>query len=54
MKGALILPDCESSLLPVVPVCEELNLGFQTAQGGSRARFYRDGRTVDELCKEGS
>ena len=53
MKGALILPDCESSLLPVVLVREELNLGFQISQGGSRARFYRDGRTVNGLCKEG-
>jgi hypothetical protein len=34
-------------------VCEELGLGFQIAQGGGRARFYKDGQTVTELEKEG-
>jgi hypothetical protein len=53
MDDGVILPDGEDSLLPVIVTCEEKNMGFQVSQGGDRARFYRDGATVQELVKEG-
>ena len=54
MENSLDMTDhCASSLLPVVPVCEELGVGFQIAQGGGRARFYKGGRTVAGLGGEG-
>jgi hypothetical protein len=53
MNDSLIFHECAESVLPVVPVCEELDLGYQIAQGGSQARFYKDGKTVQVLDKEG-
>ena len=53
MDDALIFHECAESVLPVVPVCEELDLGYQIAQGGGQARFYRDGQTVQVLDKQG-
>ena len=28
MQGCLVMPDCEASLLPVIAVCEDLDLGY--------------------------
>ena len=53
MDGALVFHECSESVMPVVPVCEELDLGYQISQGGSQSRFYRDGSTVQVLHKEG-
>ena len=53
MSDSLVMVDsCESSLCPVVITCERENKGFQVAQGGGRARFYQDGKTVVECRKE--
>ena len=54
MDGSLVLESCADSIMPVVPTCEQLDLGYQISQGGQRARFYRDGETVQVLRKEGS
>jgi hypothetical protein len=53
MNDSLMFYDCVESVLPVVPVCEELDLGYQIAQGGGQARFYKNGETVQVLDKEG-
>ena len=38
MNGAMVFYDCVESAMPIVPVCEEMDLGFQIAQGGGRER----------------
>ena len=60
-----MLPESDDSLLPVVPTCEDDDLGFDIAQGGGKAGFYRstgercsecgraDREVVIELTKEG-
>ena len=53
MTRCLIMPNCNMSLLPVVPVCKELDLKFEIDQGGSSGRFSRHGDTVVELTAEG-
>lgn len=53
MDGAAVMEHNKVSIQPVVPVCEEMNLGFQIAQGGGSARCYRDGKTVQTLRTEG-
>ena len=53
MTKCLLMPECASSLLPVVPVCRELGLGFEVDQGGEAGRFHRDGETVVELVVDG-
>ena len=53
MDGAMVFYDCAEPVMPVVPVCEEKDTGFQTGQSGGRCRFYKDGCTVQELDKEG-
>ena len=65
MDGAAVLPESDDSLLPVVPTCEDDDLGFDIAQGGGKAGFYRstgercsecgraDREVVIELTKEG-
>ena len=54
MDGAMLLESCADSIMPVVPTCEQLDLGYQISQGGGSARFYRNGETVQPLRKEGS
>jgi hypothetical protein len=53
MDDSLVFHDCQESILPVVPICEELDLGYQIAQGGGQGRFYKDGQTAQVLTKEG-
>ena len=53
MNGAVLMDSCMDSILPVVPTCEELDVGFEIAQGGASARFHRNGNTVQELEKNG-
>jgi hypothetical protein len=53
MNNSLMFYECEESVLPVVPVCEEYDLGYQIAQGGQQVRIYRNGETVQLLDKEG-
>ena len=40
MNGGVVLPQSQDSLLPVVPVCQDDDLGFEVAQGATGARFY--------------
>ena len=53
MDGAVVMDHSRESIQPVVPTCEEMDLGFQIAQGGGAARYYKDGQTVQVLRKEG-
>jgi hypothetical protein len=53
MTKCLIMPDCNSSLLPVDTVCRELGLKFEVDQGGGSGRFSKDGATVVELSASG-
>ena len=53
MQGCLIMETCSSSLLPVIPVCAELDLGCQIDQGGGSGRFTKDGEPYLELSSEG-
>ena len=53
MDEAIVMENSAHSVQPVVPTCEQYNLGFQIAQGGNAARYYRDGETIQLLDKEG-
>ena len=44
MDGAMLLESCADSIMHVVPTCEQLDLGYQIAQGGGSAKFYRNVR----------
>ena len=52
MDGAITMESCMDSILPVVPTCEGMDLGFEIAQGGASARSHRQGVTVQELVKD--
>ena len=54
MTGCLIIPESSASLLPIGGVCEELDLGYEVAQGNVSAGFTRDGKLVHELEREGN
>lgn len=53
MRRCLIMPDCGPSLMPVVPVCEEMGVGFEVDHGGQSGKFSKDGRAVVELYRKG-
>jgi hypothetical protein len=53
MQRALVAPDCQRSLCPVVAVCEKENLGFNIDPGGETAQFYSKNGKVLPLERKG-
>ena len=52
MNGGVVLPESQDSLLPVVPVCQDDDLGFEVAQGATGARFYKEAKDTCDKCGE--
>jgi len=53
MTKCLIMVQCAHSLMPIVPICKELDLSYSIDRGGTGARFHKDGETVLEMIPSG-
>ena len=54
IDGAVVMEHSKDSIQPVVPVCEEMDLGFHIAQGGGSAMYYRMARQCRYSERRGS